>query len=468
MKKYGIDLRQVLGATSDNLAAMHGGDGGKPSKCAWIDKYRLQYATFLCENQVPELYIPAQHNTKSKTQVALWQKDTDDTAKHALKNVITGQVPMPESLDNTMLCFHHGTAANVVHVLDEAYNSSLRPDSHLGDPSCKIIWRRGVTQGKYTNEGLTVAYWIRTIPYCHEGTKEEFSCAFCRSLDTRWGTHMQWSCLILPMLCMWSFTDIAHHLASLGHIVEWKSPAHFATLHEGEQQEWGLVPDFLIENAEQWSALSVCITWSGIVLRSDEASLSTEEVIILSAKYLNGLGRRRRWPPLVRRENLLNESDPVGWPVLRPQWNYCVIAAAYNLVGRSNQPPREEMNPVPLNLLAPTLNPISFHACVACPGIEHDPQAVYISTMSPQNEQIRTTMITFRAADDLYIMFSRELSLSLTPKLTLVLLQDEWPCTPHDQQHDPDPPSPDWDDVSSSASEPAPESIIESDDSDSD
>ena len=466
LEKYDINPHQVLGAISDNLAAMHGGDGGKPSKCAWIDGYRRQYATFLSENHVPEFYIPAQHNTKSKTQVALWQKDTDDTAKHALTNAIAGQVPMPESLDDTMLCFHHGTlAANVVHVLDEAYNSSLRPDFHLGDSKSKVIWRRGVTQGKYTNEGLTVAYWIRTIPYCHEGTKEEFSCAFCRSLDTGWGIHMQWSCLILPMLCMWSFTEVARHLAALGHTVEWKSPAHFATHQEGEQQEWGLVPDFLIENADQWSALSTCITWSGIVLRSKEASLSTEEAVTLSAKYLNGLGRRRRWPPLIRRENLLKESDPVGWPVLSPQWNLCVIAAAYNFVGRSAQPHQEALNPVPLNLLPPSLNPTSFHACIACPRTEHDPRAVYISMMSPQNEQIRTSMITFRATDDLYIMFSRELLISLAPKLTLVLLQDEWPCNPHDQQHDPEPPPPNWDEVSSSASESAPESILESDDS---
>ena len=73
--------------------------------------------------------------------------------------------------------------------------------------------------------------------------------------------------------------------------------------------------------------------------------------------------------------------------------------------------------------------------------------------MSPQNEQIRTSMITFRATDDLYIMFSRELLILLAPKLTLVLLQDKWPCNSHDQQHDPEPPPPNWDEVSSSASE---------------
>ena len=65
LKKYDINPHQVLGALSDNRAAMHGGDGGKPSKCAWIDGYRLQYATFLSENHVQEFYIPAQHNAKS-------------------------------------------------------------------------------------------------------------------------------------------------------------------------------------------------------------------------------------------------------------------------------------------------------------------------------------------------------------------------------------------------------------------
>ena len=65
------------------------------------------------------------------------------------------------------------------------------------------------------------------------------------------------------------------------------------------------------------------------------------------------------------------------------------------------------MNSVPLNLLAPTLNPTSFHACIACPRIEHESQTVYISMMSLQNEQIGTSMITFHATDDLHIMFSR-------------------------------------------------------------
>ena len=82
-----------------------------------------------------------------------------------------------------MLCFHNGIlAADIVRTLDAQYNSSLAASEYPGDPKCKVVWRRGLIEGKYTNAGLTIAYWIRTIPHCHEGTKDEFSCPFCRTM----------------------------------------------------------------------------------------------------------------------------------------------------------------------------------------------------------------------------------------------------------------------------------------------
>ena len=82
--RFGIDPSRIRGAISDNLAAMHGGHGGKPSKCIRVDSYRMLYAQFLCRYGIPEFYIPAQHNTKSNTRVALWQKESDNTTKSAL------------------------------------------------------------------------------------------------------------------------------------------------------------------------------------------------------------------------------------------------------------------------------------------------------------------------------------------------------------------------------------------------
>ena len=67
---FGIDPSRIRGAISNNLAAMHGGNGGTPSKCIWVDSYRMSYTQFLCKHGIPEFYIPARHNTKSSTRVA--------------------------------------------------------------------------------------------------------------------------------------------------------------------------------------------------------------------------------------------------------------------------------------------------------------------------------------------------------------------------------------------------------------
>jgi hypothetical protein len=87
------------------------------------------------------------------------------------------------------------------------------------------------------------------------------------------------------------------------------------------------------------------------------------------AKHLKRLGRRRRWPPLVRRENQLKESDPVGQPTPRPQRNLRATVTTYHPVTCSVQSHQEVMNPVPMILQVLTLHPTVPHACTACPGI---------------------------------------------------------------------------------------------------
>ena len=105
--------------------AMQGGERGKSSKCVWIDAYHMKYASFLCMYHIPEFYILVHHNTKSKTQVALWQKESDDTAKSALVHAQEGQMPMLDSPDDTPPCFHHGVlVANIVCALEIQYNSN--------------------------------------------------------------------------------------------------------------------------------------------------------------------------------------------------------------------------------------------------------------------------------------------------------------------------------------------------------
>ena len=196
--------------------------------------------------------------------------------------------PMPDALDDTMLCLHNGIlGVDIVRSLDAQGNSSLPAQSYPGDPKCKAVWRRRTTEGKHTNAGLTAAYWVRTIPHCHEGSKDEFSCPLCRTMATGWGVHMQSACIMLPLLCLWSLANVANRLAIQGYSIEWYSPAAFSTTKEDAKHAWGRIPDFLIESHDQWSPLSVCITWSGVVLRSKGSPLSTNDAIAISSECLN-------------------------------------------------------------------------------------------------------------------------------------------------------------------------------------
>ena len=134
-------------------------------------------------------------------------------------------------------------------------------------------------------------------------------------------------------------------------------------------QEWCMIHDFLFKNADQQSTQSIRITWSGKERRSNETSRSIVETITQRAKHLKRLGRRRRWPPLIRRENQLKESDPVGQPTPRPQWNLKATVTTYHPVTCSVQSHQEVMNPVPMILHVLALHPTIPHACTACPGI---------------------------------------------------------------------------------------------------
>ena len=47
------------------------------------------------------------------------QKESDDTAKSTLQHAAEGQIPMPETLDDMMMCLHNGVlVADMVRALD--------------------------------------------------------------------------------------------------------------------------------------------------------------------------------------------------------------------------------------------------------------------------------------------------------------------------------------------------------------
>ena len=272
-------------------------------------------------------------------------------------------------------------------------------------------------------------------------------------MATGWGVHMQSACIILPLVCLWSFATIANRLATEEYSTEWQSPAAFITTKNDEKHAWGLMPDFLLDSYTSWSPLSVCIMWSRVVLRAKGSPLTTDDAITISAEYLNNVGSMKTWPPAVSTERLIIEPNPHGWSQLKTEWKYHAIATALNFVGRQNSSQMCDTSAVPWSLLPSAVTPLSFHARAECPTPNPEPSTVYVSPVSPAVIHAQSKAVTFRVSEELHISFDRELTLTAAGKLTQVLLQDEWPSAPRDQAHDPKPPALDWDNISMSASE---------------
>ena len=93
----------VCGIIADDLAASFGATSGTPSHCMWKDTIRRQYASYLAEGQIPEFYIPTQHDTHCQDMVASWQAGADKLAKAGLSRAQAHVVPLPTLLANLHL-----------------------------------------------------------------------------------------------------------------------------------------------------------------------------------------------------------------------------------------------------------------------------------------------------------------------------------------------------------------------------
>ena len=244
---------------------------------------------------------------------------------------------------------------------------------------------------------------------------------------------MQYACIIPPLLCLWSFANVANRLAIQGYSIEWQSPAAFSTIKEDEKHAWGLIPDFLLDSYTQWFPLGICITWSAIVLRFKGSTLSTVDAITVSSEYLNCLGSMSTWPPTIRTEHLISEPNPQGWSTLKTEWKDHATAAVFNFVRRYKSSLMCDTSLVPLSLLTSAVTPLSFQATAPCPTSNPEPSTVYVSSVSLADIYAQSQAVTFTVSEELHISFDRELTLTATGKLTQVLLQDEWPSAPQDQ-----------------------------------
>ena len=168
----------AIGAVvADNVSATFGEDGGRPSPCAWIDRIRLRYAEFVSSHDVPDFYIPAQHDSHDCLWLARWQSMADEMAKAALQTARRMTAPFRRHLEGIALLFKSGTL--VVHVtkgLDQCAVDRLMPIvprmAHLAGRT----WQEAVVAGNIANPGMAVAFWLKSAAWCHVSDKEEFHC----------------------------------------------------------------------------------------------------------------------------------------------------------------------------------------------------------------------------------------------------------------------------------------------------
>jgi hypothetical protein len=79
-------------AIADNISATHGSDGGRPSRCPWIDERRIWYASILATSELRVGYTPAEHDHHRQSLAAHWQ-----AATHALATQGGSGHPIPVS-----------------------------------------------------------------------------------------------------------------------------------------------------------------------------------------------------------------------------------------------------------------------------------------------------------------------------------------------------------------------------------
>ena len=65
--------------------------------------------------------------------------------------------------------------------------------------------------------------------------------------------------------------------------------------------------------------------------------------------------------------------------MLKIEWKYCAIAAAFNFVGRQNTSLMGDTDPVPLNFLPSAVIRLSFQAKAECPTSDPEPRTVYVT-----------------------------------------------------------------------------------------
>ena len=98
-----LPLSSVRSFVADNTGATYGEDGGRASRCPWVDILRLRYAADLLQSGAAEICVPTQQKSGSLSPVAMVQARSDARAKQGMLAAENRCVPFHEWLGGHFL-----------------------------------------------------------------------------------------------------------------------------------------------------------------------------------------------------------------------------------------------------------------------------------------------------------------------------------------------------------------------------
>ena len=123
----GVAPAAVQYVEADCTSATLGSDGGVPSQSPWVDRVRVAFAEALGRGR-PDLYVPAQHNTKCTGLLSDLQAQTHDLAARGPGMASEGTYPLPDALDGTAQLFSCRRLVTVVpREMDRLYIQLAAP-----------------------------------------------------------------------------------------------------------------------------------------------------------------------------------------------------------------------------------------------------------------------------------------------------------------------------------------------------
>ena len=371
----------TIGAmVADNVSATFGEDGGRPSPRSWIDRIRLRYAELVSSHDVPEYFIPAQHDSHDSHWLARWQSMADEHAKAALQTARRMTAPFSRNLEGMAVLFKSGTlAVHVTKGVDQCAADQCMPVVPRMAHVAGRTWEEAVVADNIDNSGMVAALWIKTAAWCHVSDKDEFHCPICKRSCNGWGRHLAQSCVHAAMECMMGFAAVAQSLRDQEKEVQWTT---VTTLRVGEAEIWRLQHEDDFRKTQQIPEGTVMVSWSGLLANASQKLQVRRK---WTEAYLNAMADFITLPPGRRLQNFV-KMQPAGWTATR-RWGTLAIGSAiqHSAGGRSERVrgPEAHLTARPVHASAPLTRTGMMVATTPPPKEPWDAQSVIVMDTPP-------------------------------------------------------------------------------------